>query len=218
MHTEKCPWNGCDRSFSKENKTKALQAVAMHVGRTHQLSIKVPSQQPHQRRTLIPVAAGNGHTGIIDAVTVSPRVGKGRAKLSNIEQDALVKFIMENRAKHPHKSACFESALEAVGAKGKLALNSSAIQRYWSKADKLEKTLVSAGVDIADTKKTRKPYTKRKHLLEAAVAIPANEVKLDFCWKCGTSQSETAEGIVISRMMKANPKLRALIQSALEQA
>ncbi len=140
MHTATC--DKCPKTFTKPTQWKADSALRMHVGRSHSGIIKVPKG-----------SRGNG------AIQRKESKMRGR-NLAIDEVTALVDFIRTHRGEFPTKMACFKAALKATGIENKIRPGSTAVVRYFAKADKLGK-LAPVAEQEPEVKVKRK-YTKSK--------------------------------------------------------
>jgi len=149
----------CPKKFTKPTRVLAEQALRMHVGRKHDRNI----------------VANHEHSGVLrqrsNGVLAVVGAKHPRSHLQGAEVDTIVSFIRDHRSQYDNKTACFTAALEAAGAVGKITNNSTAVNRYYAKAD--------AAVD--GDKPAKRKYTKR-------TAQPSvHHIHVKFCPCCGTN-------------------------------
>ena len=106
-----------------------------------------------------------------------------RVRLAPEESGALVEFIRTNRGRFPTKMACFSEALKSTGIAGKIKPSSTAVDRYFHKAD----------ADPSLPRQKRK-YTRRQPA--------ATEVHVNFCPHCGCNLQAVATGIAMAQNTK----------------
>jgi len=104
--------------------------------------------------------------------------------LSNAETDKIVAFINERRTKFPTKLACFQAALEHIGATKRISATSSTVTRYFDKADKRNSADVPA----------KRKYTRRQ------IQPESREVRVNFCPNCGCNIHAVATGLAMDKI------------------
>ena len=133
---------------------------------------------------------GRVHAGIIRSAGQRNGNGAGkkahRSHLTEVEVEAILAFIRDNRLKFSTKSACFAAALEAAGAAGKILPNSTAVNRYFAKAVAVEAMPVTL----------KRKYTRR------APAPAEQHIHVNFCPNCGCNMQAVATGIAMAGHIK----------------
>lgn len=167
MKTASC--TKCDRTFTKSTQMLADQALRMHVGRKHDRNIVADHEHSgvvRQRRngSLVAVAASRNH-------------------LTDEEKNAVVGFIRDRKNDYPTKQACFSAALEAAGARDKITSNSTAVMRYFQKAD---------------SDKPTRTYTRRQKQQTPV----EHHVHINFCPNCGCNIHQIATGIAMAQLTR----------------
>lgn len=161
MHTEHCTHKGCDRHFTKKNKATAQAAIKMHIDRVHTGRIKTPTGPRN----------GDAHTGI---VTLKHHAHN---RLSPEQMGGVLDFIRSRRTEFSTKTACFTAALESAGAAGRIQANSTAVDRYFKRAD---------GQPMKPSAAKRR-YTKQQK--------QQHDIRVNFCPNCGCNIHAVATGM-----------------------
>jgi len=160
----------CPKTFTHATDMQAQQALRMHIGRTHEQRIM------------------NGNT-----VQKSSRRVHRSAKLLPEQAEKVVAFIHKNKSNFSTKTACLAAALEAAGAKGAITLNSTAVTRYFDKAEALAAQAMNGHAPSG--KKEKRNYTRK--------AQPATQhVHVNFCPNCGCSMQAVATGMAMAAQLK----------------
>lgn len=159
--------NQCERTFTKPSKARAEQALRTHVARSHKLEPET-SGVLRQRSNGTLVAVG------------APK--HPRSHLSAEQTDAIVSFIRQNQSRFSNKTACFNEALEAAGATGRIISNSTAVNRYFAKAEAVPSAEAPAKPKY--TRREKQPVTR--------------EVHVNFCPNCGCNMQAVATGIAMA--------------------
>jgi hypothetical protein len=177
MKTVKC--SKCPKTFTKPTQMLAEAALRMHVGRKHERNI----------------IANHEHSGVIrrrangsaEAVVVADK--HPRSHLTHAEVGSIVGFIRERRDQFPNKTACFTAALESAGVRDRISNNSTAVNRYFAKAE---------------TETTAAPATpqKRKYTRRQPVVVQ-QEIHVNFCPNCGCNIHAVARGIAAANLQHA---------------
>lgn len=102
-----------------------------------------------------------------------------KPRLAPEESGALVEFIRLNRERFPTKAACFSAALESTGIAGKIKSSSTAVDRYFHKAE------TDPGL----------PRQKRKYVRRQPAAT---QVHVNFCPHCGCNLQAVAMGLAMA--------------------
>jgi hypothetical protein len=186
MYTAKCSHAGCERKFTKPNKSRAQQALLMHVGRTHNGHIKAPHEEN-----------GDDHSGVLVAQSVA--VGRStkvmrrkKIKLSREEARKVAEFINKNKDDFDTKSGCFAAAFECNGLTGRVDNNGPAVVRYFAKAKQLA-ALNGTG---------KRKYGKRHQPVETVTHKTIN-----FCSHCGSDLKTQALASVLAERIRAGASI-----------
>lgn len=179
MPTAKCTHQGCNAAFTKSSKSRAEQALRMHIGRSHDRNINPPN-------TMNGHTNGDGRALIIDAEADKKHP---RSLLTNTEVTKIIEFINAHRNEFPTKLGCFREAVKSVGADKRLLITSGAAIRYFQKAE--QSASATADTDPAPIKRK---YTRRQ-------AEPvAHEIHVNFCPNCGCNIHAVATGMAMAKI------------------
>lgn len=154
----------CPKTFTHPTKAKAEQALLMHVGRKHRKNIV------NQRHSGVLVQHTNG--ALVESKT------EKRSHLSREQTESIISFIQQNHTRFGNKTACLNAALEAAGATGKLVATSTAVSRYFKKAEAA-------------------PAVKRQYIKRVKQPV-VREVHVNFCPGCGCNLQAVATGMAMA--------------------
>ena len=179
--TVKC--KQCPKTFSHPTQQKADQALAMHVGRKHKKNII----NAHRHSGVLRQHR-NGDLSAVPAVATKGR----RSYLTSEQSGGIVSFIHANKAKYTNKTECVKAALASVGATGQIKVNSTAVHRYYKKAESPDPNF--NGLELAPA---RRPYTRRVQPKPVKA-----EVQINFCPCCGFNMHALATGMALAATLK----------------
>lgn len=166
MKTVQC--SKCEKKFTKPTTLLAEAALRMHVGRKHTRNIIA-----NHEHTGVVRQTGNGHTvAVMDRPEKHPR-----SHITHAEADSLIGFIRDRQGEFPNKTACFRAALEANGLAGRLSDNSTAVSRYFAKAE------------------SSAPAQKRKYTRRQQQQPVIQNIHINFCPNCGCNVHAVATAI-----------------------
>lgn len=142
----------------------------MHVGRVHLRNIAPPN------------------TGQALIIERAPPHKHPRSHLTDDEVTTLLVYLNAHRDEYTNKTSCFRAALEATHLAGRIQASSTAITRYFDKADALKNGGIAA-------EPAKRKYTKRQ------VKPVAQEIRVNFCPQCGCNIHAVATGMAMAKLV-----------------